>query len=158
MDPEVNAFIPKVTDVFFMVQCHFRTVVLSYRKQKKDFDDRLKIEKAEAEERKKMRELERDMIGLEGSGDDEIEENEGVGEELLQLKSSNRDQTPLPLNPSSPSPQSLYNRLDSRVSAAQFGFELLVDFASTGLSSSLILLRISGELKLHSCSFGLMNS
>jgi len=56
--------------IFFVF---YRTVVLSYRKQKKDYEDRLKIEKVEAE-RKKMRELEREIIGLEGSGDDEVEE------------------------------------------------------------------------------------
>ncbi|ONK72167.1 uncharacterized protein A4U43_C04F16480 [Asparagus officinalis] len=50
----------------------------------------------------------------------------------LKLKSSNRYQTPLPLNPSSPSPQSLYNRLDSRVSAAQFGFEHFGGFRFDG--------------------------
>ncbi|MBA0608679.1 hypothetical protein Godav_020870 [Gossypium davidsonii] len=57
--------------VFFVI--FYRTVVLSYRKQKKDYEDRLKIEKAEAEERKKMRELEREMEGIEGE-DDEAEQ------------------------------------------------------------------------------------
>lgn len=45
-------------------------VVYRYKKQKKDFEDRLKIEKAEAEERKKMRELERELAGIE-DGDEE---------------------------------------------------------------------------------------
>ncbi|KAJ6415948.1 hypothetical protein OIU84_004690, partial [Salix udensis] len=55
--------------VFFVI--FYRTVVLSYRKQKKDYEDRLKIEKAEAEERKKMRELEREMMGIEEEEEDE---------------------------------------------------------------------------------------
>lgn len=55
--------------VFFVI--FYRTVVLSYRKQKKDYDDRLKIEKAEAEERKKMRELERELMGIEEEEEDE---------------------------------------------------------------------------------------
>lgn len=63
--------------VFFVI--FYRTVVLSYRRQKKDYEDRLKIEKAEAEERKKMRELEREMEGLEG--EDEDDEAEQVGGE-----------------------------------------------------------------------------
>ncbi|MBA0794163.1 hypothetical protein Gohar_018514 [Gossypium harknessii] len=67
--------------VFFVI--FYRTVVLSYRKQKKDYEDRLKIEKAEAEERKKMRELEREMEGIEGE-DDEAEQ--GVGEQNPYLK------------------------------------------------------------------------
>ncbi|KAJ9179236.1 hypothetical protein P3X46_011046 [Hevea brasiliensis] len=60
--------------VFFVI--FYRTVVLSYRKQKKDYEDRLKIEKAEAEERRKMKELEREMMGIE-----EEEEVEGEGEQ-----------------------------------------------------------------------------
>ncbi|KAL2936218.1 putative inactive ATP-dependent zinc metalloprotease FTSHI 2 chloroplastic [Bienertia sinuspersici] len=55
----------------------YRTVVLSYRRQRKDYEDRVKIEKAEAEERKKMKELERKMQGLEGEEDEE----EGKGGE-----------------------------------------------------------------------------
>ncbi|KAK9280915.1 hypothetical protein L1049_003806 [Liquidambar formosana] len=61
--------------VFFII--FYRTVVFSYRRQKKDYEDRLKIEKAEAEEKKKMRELEREMEGIEGEDD----ETEGVGGE-----------------------------------------------------------------------------
>ncbi|KAF8393420.1 hypothetical protein HHK36_021664 [Tetracentron sinense] len=57
--------------VFFFI--FYRTVVLSYRRQRKDYEDRLKIEKAEAEERKKMRELENELEGVEG-GDEENEE------------------------------------------------------------------------------------
>ncbi|CAK9169659.1 unnamed protein product [Ilex paraguariensis] len=68
--------------VFFVI--FYQTVVLSYRKQKKDYEDRLKIEKAEAEERKKMRELEREMAGIEG-GDEEDEEGE-KGEDNPYMK------------------------------------------------------------------------
>lgn len=67
--------------VFFYI--FYRTVVLSYRRQKKDYEDRLKIEKAEAEERKKMRELEREMAGIEGGED---EEEEGSGEQNPYMK------------------------------------------------------------------------
>ncbi|XP_052201936.1 probable inactive ATP-dependent zinc metalloprotease FTSHI 2, chloroplastic isoform X2 [Diospyros lotus] len=66
--------------VFFYI--FYRTVVLSYRRQKKDYEDRLKIEKAEAEERKKMRELEREMAGIEGGEDEE----EGKGEQNPYMK------------------------------------------------------------------------
>ncbi|KAL1551568.1 putative inactive ATP-dependent zinc metalloprotease FTSHI 2, chloroplastic [Salvia divinorum] len=55
--------------VFFYI--FYRTVVLNYKKQKKDYDDRLKIERAEAEEKKKIRELEREMAGMEADDDDE---------------------------------------------------------------------------------------
>lgn len=55
--------------VFFYI--FYRTVVLNYRKQKKDYDDRLKIEKAEADEKKKMRELEKEMAGIEEADDEE---------------------------------------------------------------------------------------
>ncbi|CAN4115398.1 unnamed protein product [Withania somnifera] len=61
--------------VFFYI--FYRTVVFSYRRQKKDYEDRLKIEKADAEEKKKMRELEREMEGLEGVDDDEEEGRKG---------------------------------------------------------------------------------
>ena len=54
--------------LFFYI--FYRTVVLSYRKQKKDYEDRLKIERAEAEEEKKMRELERQLMGIEGLEDE----------------------------------------------------------------------------------------
>ena len=70
--------------VFFVI--FYWTVVLSYRKQKKDYDDRLKIQKAEAEERKKMRELEREMQGLEGEGEDEEEGEQGKGDSNPYLK------------------------------------------------------------------------
>lgn len=67
--------------VFFYM--FYRTVVLSYRKQKKDYEDRLMIQKAEAEERKKMRQLENEMAGIE----DEVgEEGGGQGEQNSQLK------------------------------------------------------------------------
>ncbi|PKI71021.1 hypothetical protein CRG98_008602 [Punica granatum] len=61
--------------VFFVI--FYRTVVFSYRRQQKDYEDRLKIEKAEAEERKKMKELERELEGIDGID----EEGEGVGAE-----------------------------------------------------------------------------
>lgn len=61
---------------FLFFYIFYRTVVLSYKKNRRDYEDRLKIEKAEAEERKKMRELERRMQGLEGD-DDEEEEGKG---------------------------------------------------------------------------------
>ncbi|KAL6568185.1 putative inactive ATP-dependent zinc metalloprotease FTSHI 2, chloroplastic [Orobanche hederae] len=55
--------------VFFYI--FYRTVVVNYKKQKKDYEDRRKIEKADAEERKKMRMLEKEMTGFEEDGDDE---------------------------------------------------------------------------------------
>lgn len=67
--------------VFFFI--FYRTVVLSYKKQKKDYEDRLKIEKAEADERKKMKELENEMAGIEGEVD---EEEGGKGEQNLHMK------------------------------------------------------------------------
>ncbi|KAK2654689.1 hypothetical protein Ddye_014545 [Dipteronia dyeriana] len=71
--------------VFFVI--FYRTVVLNYKKQKKDYEDRLKIEKAEAEERKKMRELERE---IEGIADDDVEEvdeiEQGKSEQNEYLK------------------------------------------------------------------------
>ncbi|KAM1011276.1 hypothetical protein FF1_046499 [Malus domestica] len=69
--------------VFFYI--FYRTVVLSYRRQKKDYEDRLKIEKAEAEERKKMRELEREMEGIEGDEEDEIEPGKGEQNPYLKM-------------------------------------------------------------------------
>ncbi|OIT08684.1 PREDICTED: probable inactive ATP-dependent zinc metalloprotease FTSHI 2, chloroplastic [Nicotiana attenuata] len=69
--------------VFFYI--FYRTVVLSYRRQKKDYEDRLKIEKAEADEKKKMRELEREMEGIEGVDDDDEEEGR-KGEENPYMK------------------------------------------------------------------------
>ncbi|XP_059643931.1 probable inactive ATP-dependent zinc metalloprotease FTSHI 2, chloroplastic [Cornus florida] len=67
--------------VFFVI--FYQTVVLSYRRQKKDYEDRLKIEKAEADERKKMRELEKEMAGIEGEDD---ENEEGGGEQNPYMK------------------------------------------------------------------------
>ncbi|XP_076898361.1 putative inactive ATP-dependent zinc metalloprotease FTSHI 2, chloroplastic [Bidens hawaiensis] len=66
--------------LFFVI--FYQTVVLSYKKQKKDYEDRLKIEKAEAEEKRKMKELERGMAGLDDDEDDE----EGSGEENPYMK------------------------------------------------------------------------
>ncbi|KAG7625448.1 putative inactive ATP-dependent zinc metalloprotease FTSHI 2 [Arabidopsis thaliana] len=68
--------------VFFYI--FYRVVVLNYRKQKKDYEDRLKIEKAEADERKKMRELEREMEGIEEE-DEEVEEGTGEKNPYLQM-------------------------------------------------------------------------
>ncbi|CAK9310685.1 unnamed protein product [Citrullus colocynthis] len=68
--------------VFFVI--FYRTVVFSYRRQKKDYEDRLKIEKAEAEERKKMRELERELEGVEGE-DDDIEQGKGEQNPYLKM-------------------------------------------------------------------------
>lgn len=68
--------------VFFVI--FYRTVVFSYRRQKKDYEDRLKIEKAEAEERKKMRELERELEGIEGE-DDDIEQGKGEQNPYLKM-------------------------------------------------------------------------
>ncbi|KAK7335919.1 hypothetical protein VNO80_28052 [Phaseolus coccineus] len=68
--------------LFFYI--FYRTVVLSYRKHKKDYEDRIKIEQAEAEERKKMRELEREMEGIEGD-DEEIEQGKGEDNDYLKM-------------------------------------------------------------------------
>nr|XP_043615047.1 probable inactive ATP-dependent zinc metalloprotease FTSHI 2, chloroplastic [Erigeron canadensis] len=68
--------------LFFVI--FYQTVVLSYKKQKRDYEDRLKIEKAEAEEKRKMKELERGMAGLE-PGDDEDDEGK-QGEENPYMK------------------------------------------------------------------------
>ncbi|KAE9585889.1 hypothetical protein Lal_00009818 [Lupinus albus] len=67
--------------VFFYI--FYRIVVLNYRKHKKDYEDRIKIQKAEDEERKKMRELEKDMEGIE---DDDDESEQGKGEQNPYLK------------------------------------------------------------------------
>lgn len=69
--------------VFFVI--FYRTVVLSYRRQKKDYEDRLKIEKAEAEERKKMRELEREMEGMVAEIDDETEIGDKEKNQYLKM-------------------------------------------------------------------------
>ncbi|CAI8611920.1 unnamed protein product [Vicia faba] len=65
--------------VFFLI--FYRTVVYSYKKQKKDYEDRVKIQKADAEERRKVREMEAEMGWTEAGADDdegesgEVEEN-----------------------------------------------------------------------------------
>ncbi|KAG0462591.1 hypothetical protein HPP92_021067 [Vanilla planifolia] len=69
--------------LFFVI--FYKTVVLSYKRQKKDYEDRLKIEKAEAEEKNKMRQLEREMAGLDGSEDDQGEERQGEQNPYLQM-------------------------------------------------------------------------
>lgn len=77
--------------VFFYI--FYRTVVLNYRKQQQDYDDRLKIEKADAEEKKKMRELEKEMQGIEGDDDEEGgqgEQNSAVKMAMQFMKSGAR--------------------------------------------------------------------
>jgi cbb3-type cytochrome oxidase subunit 3 len=69
--------------VFFLI--FYRTVVFSYKKQKKDYEDRVKIEKADAEERKKIRELESEMGWTEAGADDDDNEP-GKGEENPYLR------------------------------------------------------------------------
>lgn len=73
--------------IFFYI--FYRTVVLNYRKQKKDYEDRLKIEKAEAEEKKKMRELEREMAGIEAGmadgGDEEAGGEKGEDNPYMKI-------------------------------------------------------------------------
>lgn len=65
--------------VFFLI--FYRTVVYSYKKQKKDYEDRIKIQKADAEERKKMKALEAESGWTEAGADDdegepgEVDEN-----------------------------------------------------------------------------------
>ncbi|PIA64756.1 hypothetical protein AQUCO_00100315v1 [Aquilegia coerulea] len=68
--------------LFFYI--FYRTVILNYKRQQKDYEDRLKIEKAEAEERKKMRELERQFEGGE-SVDDENEEGKTEDNPYLKM-------------------------------------------------------------------------
>ncbi|XP_027168275.1 LOW QUALITY PROTEIN: probable inactive ATP-dependent zinc metalloprotease FTSHI 2, chloroplastic [Coffea eugenioides] len=77
-DPNVVNFLGLFFFFIFYV-----TVVLSFRRGQKDYEDRLKIEKAEAEEKKKMRELEREMEGREVEDD---EEAGGKGEENPYMK------------------------------------------------------------------------
>ncbi|KAJ6824350.1 putative inactive ATP-dependent zinc metalloprotease FTSHI 2, chloroplastic [Iris pallida] len=80
LDPNVATVMGLL--IFFVF---YQTVVLNYRKQKKDYEDRLKMEKADAEERKKMRALEKEMAGREmNEEEDEIEGKEG--EENAYLK------------------------------------------------------------------------
>lgn len=69
--------------VFFLI--FYRTVVFSYKKQKKDYEDRVKIQKADAEERKKMKELEAETGWTEAGADDD-ESEAGKGEDNPYLK------------------------------------------------------------------------
>ncbi|XP_050942188.1 probable inactive ATP-dependent zinc metalloprotease FTSHI 2, chloroplastic isoform X3 [Cucumis melo] len=78
-DPSVTSALGLVFFVIF-----YQTVVLGYRKQKRDYEDRLKIEKAEAEERKKMQELERELEDTEGEADD-IEQGKGEQNPYLKM-------------------------------------------------------------------------
>ncbi|CAH9132279.1 unnamed protein product [Cuscuta epithymum] len=79
---------------FLFFYIFYRTVVLSYRKQKKDYEDRLKIQQAEAEEKKKIRELEREMEGIEGGDEEEegqkSEENQYMKMAMQFMKSGAR--------------------------------------------------------------------
>ncbi|VFQ92941.1 unnamed protein product [Cuscuta campestris] len=78
--------------LFFFI--FYRTVVLSYRKQKKDYEDRLKIQQAEADEKKKIRKLEREMEGIEDSDEEEegqkSEENQYMKMAMKFMKSGAR--------------------------------------------------------------------
>lgn len=69
--------------LFFVI--FYQTVVLSYKKQKKDYEDRLKIEKAEAEEKRKMKELERGMAGLEPGEDEDEEGKQGDDNPYMKM-------------------------------------------------------------------------
>ncbi|XP_071709993.1 probable inactive ATP-dependent zinc metalloprotease FTSHI 2, chloroplastic [Rutidosis leptorrhynchoides] len=69
--------------LFFVI--FYQTVVLSYKKQKRDYEDRLKIEKAEAEEKRKMKELERGMAGLEPGVDDDEEGKQGEENPYMKM-------------------------------------------------------------------------
>ncbi|OVA08548.1 Peptidase M41 [Macleaya cordata] len=69
---------------FFFFFIFYRTVVFNYRRQQKDYEDRMKIEKADAEERKKMRELEKELEGFE-STDDDNEEKESEKNPYLKM-------------------------------------------------------------------------
>ncbi|GER52670.1 ATP-dependent zinc metalloprotease FtsH [Striga asiatica] len=60
-----NGFVTSGLGLFFFY-LFYQTVVLKYKKQKKDYEDRLKIEQAEAEERKKTKELEKGVTGIKG--------------------------------------------------------------------------------------------
>ncbi|KAL4583853.1 hypothetical protein LXL04_008438 [Taraxacum kok-saghyz] len=80
----LDSNVPLALGCFFFV-LFYNTVVLNYKKQKRDYEDRLKIEKAEAEEKRKMKELEMGMAGLEPGEDDEDEEGK-EGEENAYMK------------------------------------------------------------------------
>ncbi|XP_047340731.1 probable inactive ATP-dependent zinc metalloprotease FTSHI 2, chloroplastic [Impatiens glandulifera] len=81
-DPNVTTVVGLLIFFFF-----YRTVVFSYKKQKKDYEDRLKIEQADADERKKMKDLEREMIGMEDD-EDEQEGEGGEGEQNPYMKTA----------------------------------------------------------------------
>lgn len=70
--------------LFFVI--FYRTVVVSYKKQKKDYEDRIKIQKADAEERRKMKEMEAEMGWSEAGGDEDESELVKEGEENPYLK------------------------------------------------------------------------
>ena len=69
--------------LFFVI--FYRTVVLSYKKQKKDYEDRVKIQKADAEERRKMKEMEAEMGWSEAGGDEDEPMKEGEENPYLKM-------------------------------------------------------------------------
>jgi len=70
--------------LFFVI--FYRTVVLNYKKQKKDYEDRVKIQQADAEERRKMKEMEAEMGWSEAGGGEDESELVKEGEENPYLK------------------------------------------------------------------------
>lgn len=79
---------------FFFV-LFYQVVVLGYRKRQKDYEDRQKIQKAEAEERKKMKQLEYEMGVTDSALDSPTMEGQnivsGEGEEKLEVSEKNSD-------------------------------------------------------------------
>ncbi|XP_055819489.1 probable inactive ATP-dependent zinc metalloprotease FTSHI 2, chloroplastic [Solanum dulcamara] len=69
--------------IFFYI--FYRTVVFSYRRQKKDYEDRLKIERADDEKKRKMMELEREMEGIKGVDHDEEEGRKGEENPYMKM-------------------------------------------------------------------------
>lgn len=79
---------------FFFV-LFYQVVVLGYRKQQKDYEDRQKILKAESEERKKMKQLEYEMGVTDAALDSATMEGQGIvsgeDEEKLEVSEKNSD-------------------------------------------------------------------
>lgn len=79
--------------VFFVL--FYQIVVLGFRKRQKDYEDRVKIEKAEAEERKKMKQLEYDMGVTDDALYSSTKEGQGIvggeNEEKLEGSEKNSD-------------------------------------------------------------------
>ncbi|KAM7471765.1 hypothetical protein LguiA_009948 [Lonicera macranthoides] len=63
----------------------YQLVVVGYKKKKKDYEDRLKIQKVDEEEKKKVKDLEREMAGLDLFEDAEGEEG-AKGEKNAYMK------------------------------------------------------------------------